>query len=78
MYKFLFTQNDRYIGGDLLYMKNFQRELSREHAEKFMDTDALQMILPDHDNAATDESMVLEKRKMSDAEEDSHNKRTCA
>ncbi|KAJ2558739.1 hypothetical protein EV175_000655 [Coemansia sp. RSA 1933] len=77
MYKFLFMQSDRYIGGKLLYVKNFQRELSREHAEKFMDTDALQMILPDHEDAATDEPMVLEKRKMSDAEEDSHNKRAC-
>ncbi|KAJ2558738.1 hypothetical protein EV175_000654 [Coemansia sp. RSA 1933] len=76
MYKFLFMQSDRYIGGKLLYVKNFQRELSREHAEKFMDTDALQMILPDHDDAATDESMILEKRK-SGAEEDSHNKRAC-
>ncbi|KAJ2661353.1 ubiquinol--cytochrome-c reductase catalytic subunit rip1, partial [Coemansia sp. RSA 1285] len=41
MYCFLFTKSGQYIGGKLLYVEDFERDICKEHAEKFMDSDTL-------------------------------------
>ncbi|KAJ2752095.1 hypothetical protein H4S06_004002, partial [Coemansia sp. BCRC 34490] len=45
MYCFLFTKNGQYIGGKLLYVEDFERDICKEHAEKFMDSDTLSLMM---------------------------------
>ncbi|KAJ2665596.1 hypothetical protein IWW48_000047 [Coemansia sp. RSA 1200] len=45
MYCFLFTRNGQYIGGKLLYVEDFERDICKEHAEKFIDSDTLSLMM---------------------------------
>ncbi|KAJ1771404.1 hypothetical protein IW138_003623 [Coemansia sp. RSA 986] len=86
MYCFLFTKDGRYIGGKLLYKKNFRRELCREYAKRFVDQVALQLMLPESNDDTTTVTEAgrkssLPKRKQSDKDnvdkENLQNKRLC-
>ncbi|KAI9505254.1 hypothetical protein BX070DRAFT_233403 [Coemansia spiralis] len=66
MYGFLFVQKGEYIGGKLLYDREYERHYSRELATGFMDKSAAELIC-DYDNSdgrsTTDAAATTKKRK---------------
>ncbi|KAJ2513401.1 hypothetical protein H4217_006358 [Coemansia sp. RSA 1939] len=75
MYCFLFTKSGQYIGGKLLYVEDFERDICKEHAEKFMDSDTLSLMMSASNECSLSASEDMEvltppKRKHSDDEYD--------